>query len=137
MKKPSLLRRSSGVVAALLLALSWFSPMQVTLRELPDTLALTQGQVSTLRLGGLTLSGKALTVTSSQDETLASLGVVDVSAQTSGSADMLLSALISDAFAAEPDTGVNEAVLSFTVNSFDSVDAIVIPDEAKAALESK
>ncbi len=91
MKKSSLLRRSSGVVAAFLLALSWFSPMQVTLRELPDTLALTQGQVSTLRLGGLSLSGDALTVTASQDETLASLGVVDVSAQVSGKADMLLS----------------------------------------------
>ena len=91
MKKPSCLRKSAGVVAAFLLAMSWFSPMQETLRTLPDTLTLTQGQVSTLRLGGLTLSGEALTVTAAQDETLASVGAVDVSVQASGTTDMLLS----------------------------------------------
>ena len=63
--------------------------------------------------------------------------LVKLQVDIGGSADMLLSGLISDAFAAEPDTGVDEAVLSFTVNSFDSVDAIIIPDEAKAALENK
>ncbi len=93
MKKPSSLRRAAGVVVSLLLALSWFSPMQVTLRELPDTLVLTQGQTSTLRLGGLTLSGDALTVTATGDETLASVGAVDVSVQASGTTDMLLSLL--------------------------------------------
>ncbi len=76
---------------AFLLAMSWFSPMQVTLRTLPDTLALTTGQISTLQLGGLALSGDALTVTATQDETLASVGAVDVSAAQSGQAQMVLS----------------------------------------------
>lgn len=91
MKKPSTLRRAVGVVAAMLLAASWFSPMQTTLRELPDALTLTQGQVRTLTLGGLTLSGDALTVTATQDESLADVGAVDVSVPTSGKAEMLLS----------------------------------------------
>ena len=91
MKKPSLLRRSSGVVAALLLALSWFSPMQETLRTLPDTLTLTQGQISTISLGGLTLHSDVLTVTASGDETLASVGAVNVVSQTAGTSELLLS----------------------------------------------
>ncbi len=91
MKKPSTLRRAAGLVTAFLLALSWFSPMQQTLRTLPDTLSLTQGQIATLDLGGLTLTGDALTVTASEDETLASVGAVDVSVQTSGTAEMILS----------------------------------------------
>ena len=91
MKKPSLLRKAIGVVTSMLLALSWFSPMQVTLRDLPDTLTLTQGQMSTLRLGGLTLEGDALTVTSSGDESLSSVGAVDVVSQSVGTSDMLLS----------------------------------------------
>ncbi len=91
MKKPSTLRRATGLVASMLLAASWFSPMQTTLRELPDTLTLTQGQISTLALGGLTLSGDALTVTATQDESLATVGAVDVSVATSGRTDMLLS----------------------------------------------
>ena len=91
MKKPSTLRRSAGLVASFLLAMTWFSPMQQTLRMLPDTLTLTTGQITTLDLGGLTLSGEALTVTASEDETLASVGAVDVSVQTSGTADMILS----------------------------------------------
>ncbi len=91
MKKPSALRKSTGVVAAFLLAMSWFSPMQQTLRTLPDTLALTQGQVSTLHLGGLSLTAEALTVTSSGDETLASAGAVDVVSRQVGTSEMLLS----------------------------------------------
>ncbi len=91
MKKPSMLRKSIGIVASALLALSWFSPMQATLRELPDTLALTQGQARTLNLGGLTLQSDALTVTSSGDETLASVGAVNVVSQSVGTSDMLLS----------------------------------------------
>ena len=91
MRNPSRLRKSAGLVMAFLLAMSWFSPMQVTLRTLPDTLALTMGQVSQLQLGGLTLSGDALTVTATQDETLASVGAVDVSAAQSGQAQMVLS----------------------------------------------
>ncbi len=91
MKKPSALRKSLGLVAVFLLGMSWFSPMQQTLRTLPDTLALTQGQVSTLRLGGLTLTGDALTVTSSGDETLASVGAVDVVSGETGTSQMVLS----------------------------------------------
>lgn len=90
MRKPTKLRKSIGLVLSVLLALSWFSPMQTTLRDLPDTLTLTQGQISTLRLGGLTLKSDALTVTSSGDETLASVGAVEVAGQRVGTSDMLL-----------------------------------------------
>ena len=88
MKKPTVLRRSAGLVASFLLAASWFSPMQRALRDMPDTLSLTAGQVSTMQLGGLTLSGDAMTVTATEDQTLA-----EVTAQTSGTTDMLLSLL--------------------------------------------
>lgn len=91
MRKPSTLRRATGLVVSMLLAASWFSPMQTTLRTLPDALALTQGQISTLSLGGLTLSGDALTVTATQDESLSAVGAVDVSAVTTGTTEMLLS----------------------------------------------
>ena len=91
MKKPTTLRRSVGLVASFLLAMSWFSPTQQALRDMPDTLALTQGQTTTLRLGGLTLEGEALTVTSSGDETLADVQAVGVTSQQTGTAEMLLS----------------------------------------------
>ena len=91
MKQPSILRRSAGLVVSFLLAMCWFSPMQQTLRSLPDTLTLTQGQVSSLRLGGLTLTSDALSVTSSGDETLASVGAVDVVSHIAGRAEMCLS----------------------------------------------
>ena len=91
MSKPTTLRKSAGVVAVFLLAMSWFSPMQQTLRTLPDTLALSQGQVSQLRLGGMTLTSDVLTVTSSGDESLASVGAVNVVSQQAGTAEMLLS----------------------------------------------
>ena len=91
MKKPSTLRRASGIVLSMLLTLAWFSPTQQTLRSLPDSIRLTQGQASTLTLGGLTASGEALTVTASQDERLASAGAVDVVAETLGTSEMLLS----------------------------------------------
>ena len=91
MKKPSELRRGVGVVLTALLMLTWFSPMQRALRSLPDSIALTQGQASTLLLGGLTASGEALTVTSSADETLAGTGAVTVVARSSGTTEMLLS----------------------------------------------
>ena len=51
MKKPTTLRRSAGMVAAFLLAMSWFSPLQRTLRNTPDTLVLTREQLSEMRLG--------------------------------------------------------------------------------------
>ena len=71
MKKPTMLRRSAGVVAAFLLAMSWFSPMQRTLRDTPDTLTLTRAQLEEMRLGQLTLEGEVVSATASEDETLA------------------------------------------------------------------
>ena len=91
MKKPSTLKRASGLVLSFFLALSWFSPMQETLRTLPGNIALTQGQARTLYLGGLTATGDALTVTSSEDETLAAVGAVNVVSETSGTSELLLS----------------------------------------------
>lgn len=91
MKKPTTLRRSIGAVLASFLMLTWFSPAQQALRRLPETISLTQGQESTLYLGGLKASGDALTVTASSDETLAGAGAVTVVAQTSGTTEMLLS----------------------------------------------
>lgn len=91
MRKPSTLRRAAGVVVSMLLAASWFSPMQKTLRTLPEALSLTQGQSSTLTLGVLTLSGDALSVTATQDESLAAAGAVDVSVATTGTTELLLS----------------------------------------------
>ncbi len=89
--KASRLRRSVGAVLAGFLALAWFSPGQVALRELPERLTLTQGQRCTIALGPLTLQSDALSVTATQDETLASVGAVDVMSGNSGTAEMLLS----------------------------------------------
>lgn len=63
MKKPSVLKKSVGVVAAFLLGMTWFSPLQTQLRTMPDTLSLTRSQLQAL-------NGGALTATASQDETL-------------------------------------------------------------------
>ncbi len=63
MKKPSALRKSAGIVAAFLLGMSWFSPLQTMMRDMPDTLALTRSQLTAL-------TGGTLTATASQDETL-------------------------------------------------------------------
>ena len=92
MKKASELKRAAGLVAAVFLLLTWFSPMQQALRTLPERITLTQGQASTLRLGGLTASfPEALSVTSSGDETLAEAGAVTVVARNAGTSEMLLS----------------------------------------------
>lgn len=88
MKKPSTLRKAVGLVAVFLLGMSWFSPMQSALRTMPDTLALTQGQMAALRLGGLTLTGDAVSVTSTGDESLA-----EVTGQACGASEMWLSLL--------------------------------------------
>lgn len=82
-------RKACGLVLALLIGLSYFSPMQRTLRSLPTTLALTQGQAHTLLLGAplaLTQDSGALAVLSSGDETL-------VSAQQTGASELTLSLL--------------------------------------------
>ena len=71
MKKPIKLRRSAGVVAAFLLAMSWFSPVQRTLRETPETLTLTRAQLNEMHFGPLTLEGEVVSATVSEDETLA------------------------------------------------------------------
>ncbi len=88
MNKSTPLRRALGIVTAGFLALSWFSPMQQTLRTLPERLTLTQGQPRAFRTGGLTMSSDALTVTASGDETL---GDVNVVSATSGTSELILS----------------------------------------------
>ncbi len=93
MKTPKNLRRAAGIVVSAFLALSWFSPTQAALRNVPDRITLTQGQRATLSLGGLTAQGDALTVTATQDETLAAAGAVDVVCESSGTTDMLLKLL--------------------------------------------
>ena len=87
MKHASCLRRATGVVLALFLALGYFSPVPQTLRNLPDTLALTQGQIQTLRLPPqlqLAATGN-LAVASSEDETL------QLVSETAGASELLLS----------------------------------------------
>ncbi|MBR3765143.1 MAG: PDZ domain-containing protein, partial [Clostridia bacterium] len=92
MRKASYLKRSVGLVAAVFLLLTWFSPMQQALRTLPERITLTQGQPGTLQLGGLTVSASpALTVTASGDESLAEAGAVTVVAHSAGTSEMLLS----------------------------------------------
>lgn len=93
MKSCSRLRRATGVVLALFVSMGYFSPMQQTLRTMPDTLALTQGQVQTLNLGPqlrLIPTDGDMAVTSSQDETL---GQVALASQTTGTSQLLLSLL--------------------------------------------
>lgn len=93
MKQPSRLRRATGVVLALFVSLGYFSPMQQTLRSLPDTLVLTQGQVQTLNLSPqlqFMPAGNELAVTSSQNETL---GQVEIKSETTGTSQLLLSLL--------------------------------------------
>lgn len=93
MKKFSRLRRATGVVLALFVALGYFSPMQQALRTLPDTLVLTQGQAQTLNLGPqlqLIPVGEDMAVTSTQDETL---GQVQLAGQATGTSQLLLSLL--------------------------------------------
>lgn len=93
MKSCSRLRRAAGVVLALFVSMGYFSPMQQTLRTLPDTLALTQGQVQTLNLGPqlqlIPLDGD-MAVTSSRDETL---GQVALAGRATGTSQLLLSLL--------------------------------------------
>ncbi len=91
MKKPSCLKRATGVVLAMFLALGYFSPMQQALRTLPDTLALTQGQVRTLNLGPqlqLTPQQGNLAVSASEDETLGQVALVS---ETAGTSELMLS----------------------------------------------
>lgn len=93
-RAPSRLRRSVGVVTALLLGLSWFSPMQQTLRTLPGSLALTAGQMQTLTLGSpltLTAVEGQVAVNASQDETLRGQGAVELVSETAGASELMLS----------------------------------------------
>jgi stage IV sporulation protein B len=78
----------------MMIALSYFSPMQETLRSLPDRIALTQGQIRTLTLGMPLQISRASgngAVASSQDETLRDQGAVDLVSETSGTSELLLS----------------------------------------------
>ena len=93
-KKTSTLRRATGLVLALFLSLGYFSPMQETLRTMPDSIALTQGQMQVLTLGGgLSLRRQAgnVAVSASMDETLKDKGAVEIVSETAGSAELLLS----------------------------------------------
>lgn len=62
---------------------------------------------------------------------------VKFEADLSRSADILFLGILSQLVNMELEAGINKAVLSFTVSDFDSVDEIVIPQEAKDALENK
>jgi len=91
MKRASRLKRATGVVLAMFLALGYFSPLQKTLRTLPDTLALTQGQVQTLNLGPqlrLVAHKGETAVSATQDETL---GQVELVSETAGTSELMLS----------------------------------------------
>ena len=92
-RKPSNVRKSIGVVLSALVMLSYFSPMQQTLRSLPDRLTLTQGQTRTIALGGMTLTPKegSASVSASGDETLRDVGAVDLASETIGTSELLLS----------------------------------------------
>ena len=94
MKRPSHIRRATGLVLAMFISFSYFSPMQETLRTLPERISLTEGQARTLALGGgltLTARGGNLAVSASEDETLAARGEVEIASETAGSGELLLS----------------------------------------------
>lgn len=90
---PSNLKKSIGVVLSMLMLLSYFSPMQQTLRTLPGHLALTQGQARTIALGGLSLTPRegSASVSASGDETLRDVGAVELASETVGTSELLLS----------------------------------------------
>ena len=92
-RRPSNLKKSVGVVLSMLVMLSYFSPMQQTLRTLPSHLDLTQGQARTIALGGLTLTPQegSASVSASEDETLRDVGAVDLASETVGTSELLLS----------------------------------------------
>ena len=92
-RRPSNLKKSVGVVLSMLVMLSYFSPMQQTLRTLPDHLDLTQGQARTIALGGMTLTPRegSASVSASEDETLRDVGAVDLASETVGTSELLLS----------------------------------------------
>lgn len=93
-QKPSHLKKSAGIVLALILSLSYFSPAQEALRAMPDHIALTEGQVRTLTLGSaltLTREDGNVAVSSSEDETLAGRGSVDLVSETAGTSELMLS----------------------------------------------
>lgn len=84
-------RKAVGLVLALFIGMGYFSPVNETLRTLPTSLALTEGQTHTLRLGApLTLARQSgtLAVLSSQEETLRT---VSLSAQSAGTSELMLS----------------------------------------------
>lgn len=86
-------RKALGYVLALLVALSYFSPMQVTLRRLPSTIALTEGQSQTLTLAAQFLledESGLVAASSSQDETLQQ---TVITGSTQGTSTLTLSLL--------------------------------------------
>ena len=86
-------RKALGIVLALMVALSYFSPLQVTLRSLPDTIALVEGQSRTLTLASqLYLEDEQgpIAASSSQDETLRE---TVITGSASGTSQLTLSLL--------------------------------------------
>lgn len=94
-RKSTVVRRATGVVLSMLVLLSYFSPMQQTLRTLPSRILLTEGQTQALTLGGLTLTATegAVSVSAAGDETLREAGVVQVAGEAAGAGELLLSLL--------------------------------------------
>lgn len=95
-RKPSPLKKATGLVLALFLALGYFTPTQEALRTLPDRMALTAGQARTMMLGSaLTLTPAAgdFAVSASEDETLRDKGQIELVSQTAGTGELMLSLL--------------------------------------------
>lgn len=86
-------RKALGIVLALMVALSYFSPLQVTLRSLPDTIDLVEGQSRTLTLASqLYLEDEQgpIAASSSQNETLRE---TVITGSASGTSQLTLSLL--------------------------------------------
>ena len=88
------IRKSAGVVLAMMIGMSYFSPAQETIRTLPERLSLTVGDMQTLTLSPqlrLTPVEGQIAVASSEDETLRDKGAVNLTSETSGTAELMLS----------------------------------------------
>ena len=89
-------RKSAGIVLAMMIGMSYFSPAQETIRTLPGRLSLTVGDMQTLTLSPqltLTPVEGQIAVASSEDETLRDKGAVNLTSETSGTAELMLSLL--------------------------------------------
>jgi len=94
-REASPVRKALGVVMASAVLLGYFAPGAQTLRTLPEKLSLTTGQQCRVHLGALHLqgAGDSVSVAASEDETLKSRGVVDITADAQGETALVLSFL--------------------------------------------